>query len=544
MGISEALSMCGGLALFLYGMHMMSSGLEAAAGNKMKQLLEKLTSNTIMGVIVGAVITAIIQSSSATTVMLVGFVNAGIMDLSQTVGIIMGANIGATMNGVLLSVGIGDIAPAFAFIGVCLIQFSKDDKKKDLGEIIAGLGILFIGMNMMSSSMGALRSSEKFINLLATCKNPLIGVIVGAVFTALIQSSSASVGILQALAVSGVVSLDTGIYLMFGFTIGTCITAALAAIGTTANAKRTTVIHFMFNVIGTLLFIVFCQVLPVVSWIEAITPNSPAAQVANAHVIFKVVTTLILLPFANALVRFATLVVRDRSAENRRPTIAERAKLTAGYSMGNSAIIINIIREEINYMYELTKKNVELAYDAVIRNSGENQKLLAENEDEIDRLNATICEYISSIMPIATAASDSKIISGYYLIVGNIERIGDHATNFADYQKYFANRNIGLSERAIGEVEIMKAKTLKAMEYLEGDKRDSAPEVLTAVQHAEQEMDDMTDSYRDAQLERMKNTSCSPEASVIYSEMLTDFERIGDHLLNIAEEYAGMYAGK
>lgn len=262
MGISEMLSLCGGLALFLYGMHMMSSGLEAAAGDRMKQMLEKLTSNTIMGVVIGTVITALIQSSSATTVMLVGFVNSGIMDLSQTVGIIMGANIGATMNGVLLAVGIGDIAPAFAFIGVCLIQFTKDEKKNHIGEIIAGLGILFIGMNMMSSSMSALRNSPAFIGFLSSCSNPILAILVGTVFTALIQSSSASVGILQALAVSGVVDLHTGIYLMFGFTIGTCITAAIASIGTTANAKRTTVIHFLFNVIGTVIFVIFCQTMP------------------------------------------------------------------------------------------------------------------------------------------------------------------------------------------------------------------------------------------------------------------------------------------
>ena len=330
MGISEILSLCGGLALFLYGMHMMSSGLEAAVGDRMKQMLEKLTSNTIMGVVIGTVITALIQSSSATTVMLVGFVNSGIMDLSQTVGIIMGANIGATMNGVLLAVGIGDIAPAFAFIGVCLIQFTKDEKKNHIGEIIAGLGILFIGMNMMSSSMSALRNSPAFIGFLSSCSNPILAILVGTVFTALIQSSSASVGILQALAVSGVVDLHTGIYLMFGFTIGTCITAAIASIGTTANAKRTTVIHFLFNVIGTVIFVIFCQTMPVVDWIIRLTPNSPASQVANAHVIFKVVTTLILLPFSKQLVNLSVILIKDKK-EDKRPTLMERAKLTAGY---------------------------------------------------------------------------------------------------------------------------------------------------------------------------------------------------------------------
>ena len=543
MGISEMLSLCGGLALFLYGMHMMSSGLEAAAGDRMKQMLEKLTSNTIMGVVIGTVITALIQSSSATTVMLVGFVNSGIMDLSQTVGIIMGANIGATMNGVLLAVGIGDIAPAFAFIGVCLIQFTKDEKKNHIGEIIAGLGILFIGMNMMSSSMSALRNSPTFIGFLSSCSNPILAILVGTVFTALIQSSSASVGILQALAVSGVVDLHTGIYLMFGFTIGTCITAAIASIGTTANAKRTTVIHFLFNVIGTVIFVIFCQTMPVVDWIIRLTPNSPASQVANAHVIFKVVTTLILLPFSKQLVNLSMILIKDKK-EDKRPTLMERAKLTAGYSMGTSAIIIRNIRDEINYMYDIAKKNVELSYDAVINNSSENMKVIRENEDHLDELNASISEYISNVLSIPMSRQDSDIITGYFRIVGNIERIGDHADNFAGYSRFFISRGLTMSDTAVDEVRHMKSLTVDTMEFLEGDRREDAGTMLINVSRGEQDIDDMTDEYRNRQMDRMRNGVCTAEVSVIYSEMLTDFERIGDHLLNIAQDFSKMYPAK
>ena len=543
MGISEILSLCGGLALFLYGMHMMSSGLEAAVGDRMKQMLEKLTSNTIMGVVIGTVITALIQSSSATTVMLVGFVNSGIMDLSQTVGIIMGANIGATMNGVLLAVGIGDIAPAFAFIGVCLIQFTKDEKKNHIGEIIAGLGILFIGMNMMSSSMSALRNSPAFIGFLSSCSNPILAILVGAVFTALIQSSSASVGILQALAVSGVVDLHTGIYLMFGFTIGTCITAAIASIGTTANAKRTTVIHFLFYVIGTVIFVIFCQTMPVVDWIIRLTPNSPASQVANAHVIFKVVTTLILLPFSKQLVNLSVILIKDKK-EDKRPTLMERAKLTAGYSMGTSALIIRNIRDEINYMYDIAKKNVELSYDAVINNSSENMKVIRENEDHLDELNASISEYISNVLSIPMSRQDSDIITGYFRIVGNIERIGDHADNFAGYSRFFISKGLTMSDAAVDEVRHMKSLTVDTMEFLEGDRREDAGTMLINVSRGEQDIDDMTDEYRNRQMDRMRNGVCTAEVSVIYSEMLTDFERIGDHLLNIAEDFSKMYPAK
>ena len=258
MTVTDALGLLGGLGMFLFGMNLMSSGLEAAAGEKMKKLMEKLTDTTLKGVLVGTIITALIQSSSATTVMLVGFVNSGLMALSQTVGIIMGANIGATLNGVLLAVGVGELAPLIIFVGAALIMFSKKEKIKQYGNIIIGLGILFQGMNMMSGSMAGLRSSPAFIHLITTFENPIIGVLVGTVFTAIIQSSSATVGILESLAIAGLITLDNGIYVMFGATMGTCITAAIASIGTGVNAKRVAIIHLLFNIIGTVVFVAIC----------------------------------------------------------------------------------------------------------------------------------------------------------------------------------------------------------------------------------------------------------------------------------------------
>ncbi len=543
MSFNDALSLFGGLALFLYGMHMMSDGLEAAAGEKMKKILEKLTSSTIKGVAVGTLITAIIQSSSATTVMLVGFVNSGLMALENTVGVIMGANIGTTMTGILLSVGIGDIAPAIAFIGVALIMFSKDDKKNKLGVIIAGLGILFLGMNMMSDAMRGMRDSQAFINLITTLKNPILGVLVGTLFTAIIQSSSASVGILQALAMAGLVTLDTGIYVMFGFAIGTCVTAVIASIGANANAKRVTFIHLAFNIIGTVVFVILCQFVPFVGFVEGMF-HTPEAQIANAFLIFKVATTVMLVPFTKQLVALSRKVVKDsEEVLDKRPSLADRAISISGYSMGASAIAIGLIREEVNYMYDIAKRNVALSFDAVIRNTNEYDKEIRKNEDELDALNADISSYISSVLG-QIPQTDADVVSGYFRIVGNIERIGDHATNFADYTKFFLSKNETLSERATGEVVEMKNSTLSAMSLLEGDRRDDAAVMLTSVARAEQEIDDMTDEFRTAQMDRMKTTTCSPEASVVYAEMLTDFERIGDHLLNIAEEFAKMYPTK
>ena len=543
MNMESILGLCGGLALFLYGMHMMSDGLEAVAGERMKQILEKLTSSTFKGVLVGTLITAIIQSSSATTVMLVGFVNSGLMALENTVGVIMGANIGTTMTGILMSIGISDVAPLIAIAGVVLIMFFKDEKKNNLGIVIAGLGILFLGMNMMSDAMRGMRDNQTFINLMTSLRNPILGVIVGTVFTALIQSSSASIGILQALAMAGLVTLDNGIYVMFGFAIGTCVTAVIASIGANPNAKRVTFIHLAFNVIGTVVFVILCQFIPYVQFFQNMFPTSPEAQIANAFLVFKVVTTVMLVPFTKQLVKFSKAIIKEAPQPEVRPSISDRAVSISGYHFGAAAVAISLIREEVNYMYDIAKRNVELAFDAVLENTDKYDAEIEKNEDELDRLNSEVSQYISSILgQISTV--DSDVVSGYFRIVGNIERIGDHATNFADYTKFFLSKNERLSDRAQGEVVVMKQTTLDAMSLLEGDRREDAASMLASVSRAEQEIDDMTDNYRNAQMDRMKTTTCSPEASVVYAEMLTDFERIGDHLLNISEEFARMYPAK
>ena len=542
MTVTDALGLLGGLGMFLFGMNLMSSGLEAAAGEKMKKLMEKLTDTTLKGVLVGTIITALIQSSSATTVMLVGFVNSGLMALSQTVGIIMGANIGATLNGVLLAVGVGELAPLIMFGGAALIMFSEKEKVKQYGNIIIGLGILFQGMNMMSGSMAGLRSSPAFIHLITTFENPIIGVLVGTVFTAIIQSSSATVGILESLAIAGLITLDNGIYVMFGATMGTCITAAIASIGTGVNAKRVAIIHLLFNIIGTVVFVAICLFFPFVPLIQRMFPSSVSVQIANAHVIFKIVTTILLFPFANWMVKFSEAVLKDKSQDNQRLPVYERAKTMAGYSVGNSAIAISLIREEANYMFDIARKNLSLSFDALLNGNDEKYEEIHENEREIDKLNHEISRYISSVIANKMPARDSVIISGYFDIIGNIERIGDHAMNLADHVKFTVNQNISFSDRAMGEIKLMQDVSAKAMELIVGDKRREAQELLVKVSKAEQKMDDMTESYRTAQMERMKTTTCSPEASIIYAQMLTDFERIGDHLLNIAEEFAKMYA--
>ena len=308
--VEIVVSMLGGLALFLYGMRMMSNGLELTAGNSMKSVLEKLTSNRIISILVGAGVTALVQSSSATTVMLVSFVGSSIMTLEQAVWIIMGANIGATMTNMLTALNMSMVASLLAIIGVIAIVFIKRPRFNHIGLIFAGLGILFIGMELMSAAVMPLREFDAFHDIMSTFTNPLIGVLFGALFTALIQSSSASIGILQSLSITGAISMDSSLYLIFGMNIGTCITAALASIGANSDAKRTALIHFLFNVISTFLFIILIQLVPFASWMQA-SSGDPKVQIANANIVYKAVSVLLLFPFGQRLVDLSRRLIRD-----------------------------------------------------------------------------------------------------------------------------------------------------------------------------------------------------------------------------------------
>lgn len=543
--ISVLLGLLGGLALFLYGMQMMSSGLEAAAGNRMKNILEKLTANRVLGVLVGAGITAVIQSSSATTVMVVGFVNAGMMTLKQAVWIIMGANIGTTITGQLVALDVGAIAPLFAFVGVAMVVFLKKPQIHHYGSILAGLGVLFIGMDMMGSAMEPLREWPAFVNVVSTFSNPLIGILVGAGFTAIIQSSSASVGILQALALSGVVTLDSAVYVLFGQNIGTCITAVLAAIGTSRNAKRTTIIHLMFNIFGTILFTIICQFTPLVPFMQSLTPDNPAAQIANMHTLFNIVTTLILLPLGDYLVKIAMRILPDRKDDQTEGMhlaylAAEMpTHLNQEHPIGFSAMTVTRLRQELNRMLGMAKNNIATAFQAVLERDPKRLEGAEATEDYIDYLNKEISHYISKLIVNETNEKSSAAVSAYFKITGNIERIGDHAMNICEYTQMMEKKSIRFSEEAQEELRTMESVCLEVLDLLEQENID-ATEWLTKVSALEQRMDDMTEDYRRRQMERMKAGRCSDEACIIFSELLTDFERIGDHALNIAQERAGI----
>ena len=542
MNLLEFLGVFGGLALFLHGMQMMSSGLEAVAGNRMKAILERLTANRFMGVLVGALITAAVQSSSATTVMVVGFVNAGMMTLSQAVWLIMGANVGTTVTGLLIALDVGALAPVVAFGGVFLMVFVKRARLQHIGQILAGLGILFIGMDTMSAAMAPLREFPAFIHLMSTLSNPLLGILFGALFTALIQSSSASVGILQTLAAGGIVQFSGAVYVLFGQNIGTCITAVLAAMGTSRNAKRATCIHLLFNVIGTVIFTIVVLVFPVTALIEAAVP-SPKAQIAAMHMIFNLATTILLLPLGNWLARLAEQLLPDREEPQSAGTemrLAYLTPVTAGGKdggLGVSAIVVDQLRNELHRMLEMARQNVDTSFKAVLDLDVAPLERVEKREGYIDYLNREISRYISRLISIETNERGSRIISSFFSISGNIERIGDHADNLAGYTRLLAEKDIALSQYAQAELRQMRDVSIRAVSaLLSGEAGDA--DWLAHVAQLEQKIDDMTADFRRDQLTRMRDGTCSDEACILYSELLTDFERIGDHVLNIAQELA------
>ena len=545
MNPMEFLGVFGGLALFLHGMQMMSSGLEAAAGNRMKSFLERLTANRFMGILVGALITAAVQSSSATTVMVVGFVNAGIMNLNQAVWLIMGANVGKTTTGLLIALDVGALAPLVAFIGVAMMVFLKKPNLQHIGQLLAGLGILFIGMDMMSAAMEPLREVPAFVNMMATLSNPVLGILFGSLFTALIQSSAASIGILQTLAATGAVQFSGAVYVLFGQNIGTCITAVMASFGTSRDAKRATCVHLLFNINGTVIFTIVVMVFPLTELIENTVPG-PMAQIAVMHVIFNLATTLLLLPFGDYLAKLATRILPDEESpapdqeSERGMRLAYLTPVTAGGKdggLGVSAIVVDQLRNELHRMLEMARQNVDASFKAVLDKDIIPLERVEKRELYIDFLNREISRYISRLITIETNERGSKVVSCLFAISGNIERIGDHADNLAGYTRMLVDEDIVFSERAREEVRQMRDISIRAVSALlsgEGGQQ----EWLTHVAQLEQKIDDMTASFRRDQLVRMRDGTCSDEACILYSELLTDFERIGDHVLNIAQELA------
>lgn len=535
------LGLCSGMALFLYSVKITSGSLQAIAGEKLKSVLAKLTGNRIMGVLVGAGITALIQSSTATSVMSVGFVNAGLMNLYQALWVIMGANIGTNITAQLIAFDVGAIAPIVALLGTFFCLLTKDKKLRSIGEAVAGLGFIFVAMSLMKESMAPLSEMDIVKEIFSSINNPFIGIIVGIIFVIIIQSSAAGVGVLQAMAMSAsgaqLMTLDQAMFIIFGLNIGTCVTAVFASIGGSRNATRAGMLHMMFNVIGTAIFTAAYYVLPVADWVRALSPNDVARQFANMHLVFNLASTIILLPFGKFIVKLVKIMVPDKKGgdDNVQYLKYLNPSMISNNAQVGTEVLISALCNEMSRMLEMAGNNVQRSIEAVLENSEKTQQQINDTEEYVDYLNKEISYYISHAMVFDMSEKHALAMSALFKITGNIERMGDHATNIAGYANLLESKGLKLSDKARAEVSQMVKTTSEAYNILHGSKPGS---VHIKMAQMEQKIDDMTEDYREHQLERLKSGICSGDACVIYSEMLTDFERLGDHMLNIAEAAA------
>ena len=535
MSVANILSMAGGLGLFLFGIRTMGDGLENAAGAKLKRMLEVLTGNRFLAVLVGFVVTAIIQSSTATTVMVVGFVNAGMMSLAQAVGVIMGANIGTTVTSLLIALNFSSVAAAAVLVGVILMLASKKTVVKNLGAIFTGFGLLFLGIDMMSDSMAPLRESAGFMNFIVTVSEsplrPLFGIILGIVMTAVLQSSSASVGVLQTLAMQGLVPLKFSVFVLFGQNIGTCLTALFSTVGAKKNSKRAAVIHLLFNLIGTGIFILIALLTPYVEWIEKLSPD-PMAQIAISHIVFNIVSTVVMFPFAKVLVKLSCLLVPgkdDSESEMHCKFIDDRLLNTPPFAVMQ-------VSKEVARMAKLARDNFETSAHALINRSDKDLDKVMENEDVINYLNHHITSYLVKLNALDITDSDSDYIARVFHAINDIERVGDHAINLAEAAQHNIGEGLKFSDPAREELNQLCGSVVTLLERSMAafDNQSLSDNEAKELSDLEEHIDDLTLECQDSHIFRLNRKECNTEAGMLYLNTITDFERVGDHAINIA----------
>lgn len=535
MSVANILSMAGGLGLFLFGIRTMGDGLENAAGAKLKRMLEVLTGNRFLAVLVGFVVTAIIQSSTATTVMVVGFVNAGMMSLAQAVGVIMGANIGTTVTSLLIALNFSSVAAAAVLVGVILMLASKKTVVKNLGAIFTGFGLLFLGIDMMSDSMAPLRDSAGFMNFIVTVSEsplrPLFGIILGIVMTAVLQSSSASVGVLQTLAMQGLVPLKFSVFVLFGQNIGTCLTALFSTVGAKKNSKRAAVIHLLFNVIGTGIFILIALLTPYVEWIEKLSPD-PMAQIAISHIVFNIVSTVVMFPFAKVLVKLSCLLVPgkdDSESEMHCKFIDDRLLNTPPFAVMQ-------VSKEVARMAKLARDNFETSAHALINRSDKDLDKVMENEEIINYLNHHITSYLVKLNALDITDSDSDYIACVFHAINDIERVGDHAINLAEAAQHNIGEGLKFSDPAREELNQLCGSVVTLLERSMAafDNQSLSDNEAKELSDLEEHIDDLTLECQDSHIFRLNRKECNTEAGMLYLNTITDFERVGDHAINIA----------
>ncbi|MEW8961703.1 Na/Pi cotransporter family protein [Paraclostridium dentum] len=527
------ISLMGGLGLFLYGMNLMAEGLEKSAGSKLKRIVELLTSNVFMGVIVGAFVTAIIQSSSATTVMVVGFVNAGIMNLTQAIGVIMGANIGTTVTAQLVSFDLNGMAPIALGIGIILYLFASKPKVKNIAEILIGFGILFTGMDFMKNAVEPLAEYKGFTDLLVGFgDHPLLGLLLGFGITAIVQSSSASMGMLIALASQGLIPLNAALPILYGQNIGTCVTSLISSVGASRNAKRAAVMHLIFNVLGTAVFLIVLNK-PVVSFVTNMNPGDVARQIANTHTLFNIISVIILLPFTKFIINLAIKLVPDKAGEEDE---SKAIKYLDDRIVETPSIAVASVVKETLRMGKKAKESVNYALDGFLEQSQENIDKSFKNEKIVNELQKGILNYLLKLSKAHLDEDARDIVDSLFNTVNDIERIGDHAENIAELAQDIIDSDLKLSKQGTEEVRELYNKVIATYDYALQAMKTYDVDLACKVIKMEEQVDIMEKSCRANHIHRLNNSLCSIDSGIIFLDLISNLERISDHAVNIAQQ--------
>ncbi len=548
--ISNLFGFLGGLGMFLYGMNIMADGMQKSAGSKMSQFLGMLTNNRFMAVCLGALITAIIQSSGATTVMVVGFVSAGVLNLTQAVGVIMGANIGTTITAWIVSLSqLGSAmevmkpvfyAPLLLGIGALMILFSKKQRAHTIGEILVGLGLLFMGLDFMSGSISPYTDLPVFAKAFEVLgSNPLLGMVIGALVTALLQSSSASVGILQTLAMNGVVTMNAAIYITLGQNIGSCVTAMLSSMGGSRTAKRAAVMHLSFNVLGALLFGVGSFILFALRPAMAASEIT-AVQISIFHTIFNLVNTTLLFPFANQLVKLSGILVKEtvemkeEKADARADEEAQTVRHLDERIFESPAFAIEVATLEVVHMGQITMKNVKRGIEAIIDGNLKEVEEVYKTEKTIDRMEKMLTEYLIKIDNLSLTEHQKRVVNDLFYSVSDIERAGDHAENLAECAAYLVEHHLDFSDTGTEDLREISKNVFKAFENAIEARRSGNMDFVRKVSQYEDEVDSLEEELREKHIERLSKGKCVPSAGVVFLDVISNLERISDHAYNLA----------
>lgn len=547
MDIFDVLSMIGGLALFLFGMHVMSDSLAKLSGGKMERILEKLTSNKIKGVALGAGVTAVIQSSSATTVMVVGFVNSGIMKLSQAVGIIFGANIGTTITSWILSLtGIEgsnvwvqllkptSFSPILAIIGAALLLFAKKDKFKDVGTILVSFAVLMYGMDMMSDAVAPLKDSPAFAKFFTLFSNPFFGLLAGALVTAIIQSSSASVGILQALCSTGAIGYSSAVPIILGQNIGTCVTALISSIGASKNAKRAAFVHLYFNIIGTLVFMGLFYGINAFVHFEFLDGQATEFGIAVIHTVFNVVATAVLLPFSKLLEKLACLTIRDKKVDVAAVAEGKEFKLLDTRFLERPSFAVEQCIKTANNMAETVRKSIFMAMDLMNNFDPAKEKEVVDMEELVDQYEDELGIYLVTLSTKNLSEEDSRTVSELLHTIGDLERMSDHSLNLVEAAREMHNKNMEFSEKAKTELQVFTEAVKRIIDESTDSFINNDRKLALMVEPLEEVIDGMNSELKERHVRRLREGKCTIELGFVLSDITTNYERIADHCSNIA----------